>query len=91
MCSMSFVYMLGTFLCRWLLVRFGVARSVAMGGVLSLAGGILLNLSAWMQWHSVFALVGPFMYLFWATAFTNLVGIVVQWVHSHKPLVLHLH
>ena len=60
MCSMSFVYMLGTFLCRWLLVRYGVARSVALGGVLSLAGGILLNLSAWMQWHSVFALVGPF-------------------------------
>ena len=63
MCSMSFVYMLGTFLCRWLLVRYGVTRSVAMGGVLSLAGGILLNLSAWMQWHSVFALVGPF-YIF---------------------------
>jgi len=63
MCSMSFVYMLGTFLCRWLLVRIGVARSVAMGGILSLAGGILLNLSAWMQWHSVIALVGPF-YIF---------------------------
>jgi DHA1 family bicyclomycin/chloramphenicol resistance-like MFS transporter len=63
MCSMSFVYMLGTFLCRWLLARYGVARSVAMGGVLSLMGGILLNLSAWMQWHSVIALVGPF-YIF---------------------------
>ena len=63
MCSMSFVYMLGTFLCRWLLLRYGVARSVAMGGVLSLTGGILLNISAWMQWHSVISLVGPF-YIF---------------------------
>ena len=63
MFSMSFVYMLGTFLCRWLLVRYGVARSVAIGGVLSLTGGVLLNVSAWMQWHSVIALVGPF-YIF---------------------------
>lgn len=63
MCSMSFVYMLGTFFCRWLLARFGVARSVAIGGILSLMGGILLNLSAWMHWHSVIALVGPF-YIF---------------------------
>ena len=63
MFSMSFIYMLGTFLCRWLLVRYGVARSVAMGGVLSLTGGILLNVSAWMEWHSVIALVGPF-YIF---------------------------
>jgi DHA1 family bicyclomycin/chloramphenicol resistance-like MFS transporter len=60
MFSMSFVYMLGTFLCRWLLVRFGVARAVAIGGGLSLAGGLLLNLSAWMQWHSALALIGPF-------------------------------
>jgi DHA1 family bicyclomycin/chloramphenicol resistance-like MFS transporter len=63
MCSMSFIYMLGTFLCRWLLVRFGVARAVAIGGGLSLTGGLLLNVSAWMQWNSVLALVGPF-YIF---------------------------
>jgi len=63
MCSMAFVYILGTFLCRWLLVRFGVARSVAIGGALSLVGGLLLNLSAWMNWHSVIALIGPF-YIF---------------------------
>jgi len=63
MSSMSFVYVLGTFLCRRLLVRFGVARAVAIGGFLSLTGGLLLNLSAWMGWHSVIALVGPF-YIF---------------------------
>lgn len=63
MCSMAFVYILGTFLCRWLLVRFGVARSVAIGGVLTLTGGLLLTLSAWMAWHSVMALIGPF-YIF---------------------------
>ena len=50
----SFLYLLGTFLCRRLLLRFGVRRSVAMGGVLTLGGGgIMLALflsgvqSAW--------------------------------------------
>jgi DHA1 family bicyclomycin/chloramphenicol resistance-like MFS transporter len=42
MFTMSLVYMLGTFLCRWLLPRFGVKRSVAMAGGFSLMGGSLL-------------------------------------------------
>jgi len=48
---------------EWMLVRFGVAQSVAIGGVLTLTGGLLLTLSAWMAWHSVMALIGPF-YIF---------------------------
>ncbi len=61
--SMSFSYILGTFICRRLLPRFGVSTTVAIGGALSLTGGLLMNLSAWMGWHSVIGLVGPF-YIF---------------------------
>ena len=61
--SMAFTYLLGTVLCRRLLVRFGVAHTVAIGGALSLAGGGLMALNAWLGWHSVVGLMGPF-YLF---------------------------
>ncbi|MEY4420094.1 MAG: hypothetical protein RLZZ498_690, partial [Pseudomonadota bacterium] len=61
--SMGFVYFLGTFLCRRLLLRFGVQRTVAIGGLLSLTGGSWMWLNAWLGWHSVLSLMGPF-YLF---------------------------
>ncbi|HWP11146.1 MAG TPA: MFS transporter, partial [Ramlibacter sp.] len=44
--SMSFSYLLGTFLCRRLLPRFGLRRTVAMAGVLTLAGGTLTGVLA---------------------------------------------
>jgi DHA1 family bicyclomycin/chloramphenicol resistance-like MFS transporter len=37
--SMAFVYLIGTLLCRRLLLRFGVRRTVAFGGCLSVFGG----------------------------------------------------
>lgn len=61
--SMAFTYLLGTVLCRRLLVRFGVSHTVAIGGALSLMGGGLMALNAWLGWHSVVGLMGPF-YLF---------------------------
>jgi DHA1 family bicyclomycin/chloramphenicol resistance-like MFS transporter len=61
--SMAFTYLLGTVLCRRLLARFGVAHTVAIGGALSLAGGGLMALNAWLGWHSMVGLMGPF-YLF---------------------------
>jgi DHA1 family bicyclomycin/chloramphenicol resistance-like MFS transporter len=61
--SMAFTYILGTLLCRRLLVRFGVARTVAIGGGLSLSGGCWMALNAWLGWQSVAGLMGPF-YLF---------------------------
>jgi DHA1 family bicyclomycin/chloramphenicol resistance-like MFS transporter len=61
--SMAFTYLLGTVLCRRLLARFGVAHTVAIGGALSLMGGGLMALNAWLGWHSVVGLMGPF-YLF---------------------------
>jgi len=63
MFSMSFVYVLGTFVCRHLLPRFGVQRSVAMAAVLTLAGGVLGAVLAWAGVRSVWAILLPF-YLF---------------------------
>ncbi|MES2685884.1 MAG: multidrug effflux MFS transporter [Pseudomonadota bacterium] len=63
MFSMSFVYVLGTFWCRRLLPRFGVRRSVAMAGVLTLSGGLLISTLAWAGIHNVWALLLPY-YLF---------------------------
>ena len=61
--SMAFTYILGTLLCRRLLLRFGVPRTVAIGGGLSLVGGCWILLNTWLGWQSVAGLMGPF-YLF---------------------------
>lgn len=60
MFSMASTYILGTFLCRRLLARFGVRRSVALAGVCSLGGGTLMGLAGLLGWHSVYALLLPF-------------------------------
>jgi MFS transporter, DHA1 family, multidrug resistance protein len=61
--SMAFTYILGTLLCRRLLLRFGVPRTVAIGGGLSVVGGCWILLNTWLGWQSVAGLMGPF-YLF---------------------------
>jgi DHA1 family bicyclomycin/chloramphenicol resistance-like MFS transporter len=61
MFAMSFVYILGTLLCRRLLPRLGIRRSVALGGVLTFAGGTSMGLLALAGVHSVAAIVGPFL------------------------------
>jgi DHA1 family bicyclomycin/chloramphenicol resistance-like MFS transporter len=58
--SMSFTYILGTLLCRRLLLRLGVPRTVAVGGGLSLLGGCWMALNAWLGWQSMMSLMGPF-------------------------------
>ena len=63
MFSMSFVYLLGTFLCRRLLPRFGLRRSVAIAGVLTLGGGTLLGALALAGLHNGWAIMLPY-YLF---------------------------
>jgi MFS transporter, DHA1 family, multidrug resistance protein len=63
MFSMSFGYMVGTFLCRRLLPRFGVRRTVAMAGVLTLTGGTLTGVLALAGIHNIWAIMLPF-YLF---------------------------
>jgi len=63
MFSMAFVYMLGTIACRRLLPRFGIRRSVAVAGVLTLAGGTLLGVLAWAGLRNGLSIMLPF-YLF---------------------------
>jgi DHA1 family bicyclomycin/chloramphenicol resistance-like MFS transporter len=63
MFSMALIYVLGTFWCRRLLPRFGVRRSVAMAGGLTLSGGLLIGALAWAGVHNVWALLLPY-YLF---------------------------
>lgn len=61
MLSMSGMYIAGTFLCRHLLVRLGLRRTVAVGGALALAGGTGMGVLALAGWHSFWAIMPPFM------------------------------
>lgn len=56
---MSMSYITGTFICRRLLLRFGLTRAVAVGAAFSLAGGTLLGVLAWAQVHTVWAIMVP--------------------------------
>jgi DHA1 family bicyclomycin/chloramphenicol resistance-like MFS transporter len=55
----SLVYLAGTFLCRWLIARMGVQRTVAIAGGFSLLGGIGLGALALAGFESVGAIMGP--------------------------------
>ncbi len=63
MFSMCFCYLTGTFICRRLLPRFGVRKSVAIAAGLSLAGGTLMGVFAWAGLSNVWAIMLPY-YLF---------------------------
>lgn len=63
MFSMSFVYLLGTFVCRRLLPRFGMRRTLAIAGACTLTGGTLLGGLAWAGVHNAWAIMLPY-YLF---------------------------
>jgi DHA1 family bicyclomycin/chloramphenicol resistance-like MFS transporter len=67
MFSMSLSYIVGTFICRRLLLSLGVRRTVALAGVLTITGGTLMAVLALVgstsAWYGPWAIVGPF-YLF---------------------------
>lgn len=63
MFSMAFAYILGTFLCRRLLPRFGLRRTLVYAGALTLSGGTLMGVLALSGWHTGWAIMLPF-YLF---------------------------
>lgn len=63
MLSTSLSYIAGTFLCRRLLPRLGVRRSVALASALTLTGGTTMGLLALAGVRGVFAIMLPF-YLF---------------------------
>lgn len=56
----SFIYLLGTFLCRRLLVRMGVRRAVAIAGALSLGGAATMAALSLAGVQSVWAIELPF-------------------------------
>lgn len=61
MFSMSFCYILGTFLCRRLLPRFGVRKTVGLAAVLSLAGGTTLGVLPLLGVTSLWSVMLPFL------------------------------
>jgi DHA1 family bicyclomycin/chloramphenicol resistance-like MFS transporter len=60
MLSISAVYIAGTFLCRRLLPRLGLRRTIAVAGGLTLAGGTLMAVLAWAGLHGGAAIIVPF-------------------------------
>ncbi len=56
----SFIYIMGTFLCRRLLVRVGVRRTVAIGGALTLGGAGTMAALSLAGVQSVWAIEIPF-------------------------------
>ena len=61
--STALAYFVGTYVCRYLLARFGLRRTVVLAAGLSVAGGTLLALVAALGWQRPWALLLPF-YLF---------------------------
>ncbi len=60
MAVMSLSYITGTFMCRRLLVRYGVLRTVWLGGCFTAVAGALLAGLAFGGVHNVLAVLGPF-------------------------------
>ena len=52
MASMSLAFLIGTFLCRRLLPRFGLQRTVAIASAMTLASGSAIGIFAHMGWSS---------------------------------------
>ena len=61
MFSMSSCYILGTFLCRHLLPRCGVRKTVGLAAVLSLTGGTTLGVLPLLGVTSVWSVMLPFL------------------------------
>jgi MFS transporter, DHA1 family, multidrug resistance protein len=60
MSAMSLSYIAGTFMCRRLLVRYGVLRTVWLGGWFTAVAGVLLAGLAYIEVYSTVAILGPF-------------------------------
>ena len=70
----SFTYLLGTFLCRRLLVRVGVRRTVAIAGAFSLVGVSVMLALALAGVQSVWAIELPFFLFMLAHGIHNPCG-----------------
>lgn len=63
MLSMTTSYILGTVVCRRLIPRWGIRRTVAVAACFTLAGGTTMGVLALMGWQSTWAIMLPY-YLF---------------------------
>jgi DHA1 family bicyclomycin/chloramphenicol resistance-like MFS transporter len=63
MLSMSLSYIVGTFFCRWLLLRLSVQKTVALASCLTVSGGISLAFLAYLgqdqSWYGPLSVMGP--------------------------------
>ena len=59
MATMSGCYIVGTVLCRRLLLRLGVQRTVILGGALSLTGGVLLAALTALGYQTAWSVLLP--------------------------------
>lgn len=60
MFSMSLTYILGTFLCRYLLPRRGLRRTVAIAGAMTLTAGTSMGVLALLGVQNTWAILLPF-------------------------------
>jgi MFS transporter, DHA1 family, multidrug resistance protein len=64
MSTVALSYLAGTFLCRRLLPRLGLRKTVAVAGAFSVSGGTLMGLLALAGWHQPAAFLLPhFLYM----------------------------
>ncbi|WP_322470415.1 multidrug effflux MFS transporter [Hydrogenophaga sp. SNF1] len=63
MFTMSLVYIVGTFICRRLLVRLGVRRTVGLAAIVTLTGGTLIGVLPLLGVQGLWSVLLPF-YLF---------------------------
>lgn len=61
MFASSLSYIFGTLLCRRMLLRFGIQRTLVMAGALSLTAGSTMGVLALMGLHSVWSVLLPFL------------------------------
>jgi len=63
MLSMSLSYIVGTFICRWLLLRLSVQKTVALASCMTMTGGISLAFLAYLgqdqSWYGPLSVMGP--------------------------------
>ena len=60
MVLMSVFYIAGTFLCRYLLSVMSIRQTLLIGALLSLTGGTLVAISAFMDWYHFWGLMLPY-------------------------------
>lgn len=91
MSTMAFTYLSGTFLCRRLLPRIGLRRTVAVAGALSPAGGTTMSVFALAGWHNGWASCCRSTCSWWRMACTSPARKAARWARSRARLARRRH